>query len=66
MAQNKLANDLEQTLDSVNIEPFAPTLSPLIEETLVETQKEHYRKGTFLNKLSRIFIADFDIPLRQS
>ena len=48
MAQNKLINDLEQTLGAVNLEPFSPTLSPLIEEALVESNKHHYRQGTFL------------------
>ena len=48
MSQNKLAKDLEQNSFSVNVEPFAPTLDPLIEECLAETQQGHSRKGTFL------------------
>jgi hypothetical protein len=34
MAQNKLVNDLEYIPFSAHIEPFAPTLSPLIAESL--------------------------------
>jgi hypothetical protein len=48
MAQNKLAKDLETALDAVNLEPLAPTLTPLMDEALAETNQASYRRGTFL------------------
>jgi len=48
MAQNKLANDLENALDGVTLEPLAPTLTPLMDEALAETHQASYRRGTFL------------------
>ena len=57
MAQNKLARDLEQALDAVNLEPFAPTLSPLIEEALAETHQGDSRKGTILRPRVLIWLV---------
>lgn len=48
MSQNKLTKDLEHSPFSINLEPFAPILDPLIEESLEETKKDRSRKGTFL------------------
>jgi hypothetical protein len=48
MAQNKLSNDQKKTLNSSRIEPFSSLLSPLIKESLIETGKDKYRKGTLL------------------
>ena len=48
MAQSKLNKEQKETVNSSRIEPFAPILSPLIKESLIEAGKDHYRKGTFL------------------
>jgi hypothetical protein len=57
MAQNKLVNDLEYMPFSAHIEPFAPTLSPLIAESLMETSQDRYRKGTFLTPTLSIWFV---------
>jgi hypothetical protein len=48
MAQNKLAKKLESTLAQTDIAPFAPLLTPLIEQTLAESGGKQTRRGTFL------------------
>jgi len=48
LAQNKLTKLLEEHSNNINIQPFAPLVSPLIEETLKEANMTHYRKGTVL------------------
>ncbi len=48
MAQNKLNKEDREGINSSRIEPFAPILSPLLRESLVEAGKDAYRKGTLL------------------
>ncbi len=48
MAQNKLIKELEETLAHVDLAPFSPLLSSLLEESLAETKQARYRQGTFL------------------
>jgi hypothetical protein len=57
MAQNQLVNDLAYMPFSAHIAPFAPTLSPLIAESLTETSQDRYRKGTFLTPTMSIWFV---------
>lgn len=57
MAQNKLVTDLAYMPFSAHMEPFAPTLSPLIAESLRETSQDRSRKGTFLTPTLSIWFV---------
>jgi len=56
MAQNELPPKTKEEISANRIEPFVPTLMPLIEQSLEEAGKSCYRIGTLLTPIFLVWV----------